>query len=95
VRPLVIAVVRAPFVALAVAAFRRRDDEATGNLAAGARAILFAMVALAADRDEAHTERAAEKSVIGLGHALAGRRFLASLLVPREGAPVDAPSRDT
>jgi hypothetical protein len=94
VRPLVIAVIRAPFVALSVPSLRRRHDEPAGHLAAWARAILLAVVALAADRDEAHAKRAAKESVIGFGHALAGRRFLAFLLVPREGAPVDAPSRD-
>ena len=92
---LMIPVVRPPFGALAVPSFRRRHDDLARRLAAGARAVLLAAVALAADREEPRAERAAEESVIALGHALAGRRFLASLLVPREGAHVDAPSRDT
>jgi hypothetical protein len=83
---LVITIVGTPLVALAMPALRHGDDDLARRLATRTRAVLLAVIALAADREQRLAQRAAEESVI-VEHALVERRLLAFLLVPREGAP--------
>jgi hypothetical protein len=90
---LVIAVVGASLGALAMPALGLRHDDLARRLAARAGAVLLAVVAGAANRLKRPAIRASEQSLVE--HALVGRRLLAFLLASGEGAPVDAPSRDT
>jgi hypothetical protein len=92
VRALVITIVGPPFGALAVVALGFGYD-VLARRHATRRAVLLAMIAVAADRHERPALRALEQPMIE--HVLAGRQLVAFRLVPGEGAPVDAPSRDT
>jgi hypothetical protein len=93
VNALVITIVGAPLVALPVPPLCERDDDLARRFATGARAVLLTVIAVAADRELRPAKRAMEESIVE--HALAGRRLLALLPVSRDGALVDAPSRDT